>query len=585
MRITLDASLTAGEPCDLDVAAGATLAEVLECTHGRAVWCGAVLLDPQHRAGVWPLLNGALLTATPGPMTARPRGLHVAVVTGPDAGAVVPLARELTWGAAAGGLERSGTTLADDALDSLHLTLAPAEDGSVVVRDLGTVNGTVVRRQGRRGAGHGRRVGTARVREGDTVQAGRTTFELRGDAPVPRAPRRMPDPTDPGSWTRATAVDGPRAVGLMRAVVLARGRRPPGDPDWAEPWWEWLPPPLAGDEPLWLGRAPQGATGATTLIALRERTLVEDAAAREWHAPLQVSASMAECLARAIAAGGAEPDRAALRWADLPAITADQGTAAPWRVAVGAYAGPHDRPWVLDLDAPLPHLVAVGAGGSGKTTLLATAVGALARGHGPSELALVVLTARDGGELLPLRHLPHVLAFAEQVGAQDAERTLEEVVGGLATRNRARRLVVVADDVEAWGPAGRRSWSLCEAIAREGAASGVHLLLATSMPTAVLSPGLRAHAGTTVAFGCATESESVDLIGVADASSLPRDAPGRAVVRSGTGIHEVRVALPVADPTPKVRPWGAPAVAGRHLADVAALGPHIEEAGPAGPPL
>src|SRR5690606_24679015 len=68
-----------------------------------------------------------------------------------------------------------------------------------------------------------------------------------------------------------------------------------------------------------------------------------------------------------------------------------------------------------------------------------------------------------------------------------------------------------------------------------------------------VTPEIRANVGTTVALRVASESESRDLIGTADAATLPRSSPGRAIIVHPAGREEVQVALPIATPTPRVQ--------------------------------
>lgn len=602
MHITIDASLTGGTHAELEVAWGTPVSTLLGMDTSTPVWCGSVELAPAHRAGEWPLVAGALLTDRPSPCASPPRGLHLAVISGPDAGAIVALSGPTSVGTCPppGRGARPSLTIADDTVDAMHAIVAPQPSGGATVTDAGTVNGTRVWSRSAEGLRRGRRARSASVRAGDVIEMGRTRVELRDTAArhaaaVATAPPAIPDPTSPGTWTPATWIDGPFAAATARAVVLARGRRPP-DPadfaDFAEPWWQWLPPASPGDAPIRRG-AGAADEGAACLIASQNHTTVRDQAAVRSAPVVRVTAATAELLARAIAGGQPEPVPTSIRWADIAGARVGARTQCAealhdraehsWRVVAGIDAdawahgaAPWDQAafaWEIDLDAASPHIAVTGRAQSGRTTLLATITAALASAHPPHELEIVAICPRAPGPLGPCLAMPHVREAALGDDVTLAAGALARVVALIAER-RARdaavlesRVLVVVDDLDAFGPEGRRVWALCDEIARDGAAVGVTLAAATARPTAVLSAALRARVGTMVALGVSSEAESVELMGVATGARLPPDTPGRAAVRSHGTVRTVHVALPTADRTPPVRPYRSEPPQGRHLAE------------------
>jgi S-DNA-T family DNA segregation ATPase FtsK/SpoIIIE len=193
-----------------------------------------------------------------------------------------------------------------------------------------------------------------------------------------------------------------------------------------------------------------------------------------------------------------------------------------------------------------------GAPGSGKTTLLATIAGALALEMPPPELSLVLLCAGSPGILDDYLGLPHVRAAASHVRPGEALRVLDSL------DTSAALTVIIADDVDAFGPDGRAVTARLEAIAAQGATGHVHVVMATRRPTAVLTPTLRAATGTSIALRMVSGSDSVEVIGIEAAASIPLDADGMAFVRSAGRVERVRVALPFADTLPRVFRCDAP---------------------------
>ncbi len=147
MLLTVDSSLTSGGvDIEIDARPGTSLARVLAVAgvNAREAWCGGHLLQGEHPAGVEPLRHGARLSARSGEPTSPPRSRCLAVVAGPDAGAVVPLDTARVWGRSTpdGGGE-ADVLLADPALSRRHARIGSSADGAVVA-DLGSTNGTAL---------------------------------------------------------------------------------------------------------------------------------------------------------------------------------------------------------------------------------------------------------------------------------------------------------------------------------------------------------------------------------------------------------------------------------------------------------
>ncbi|NTV39260.1 MAG: hypothetical protein HGA51_04790, partial [Demequinaceae bacterium] len=296
MRLTIHRSLTRHGDVDLEVARGTPLHEVVAAFPAACVWCGDVMLEQEHEAGEWPLVAGAILSAHPRHGAVRPHALHLAAIAGPDAGITIPLESATIIGSAP-----PSVMVRDDAVDARHTTVSPANEGALRVKDDGSVNGTAVwSLRGDTLSWRGRRRATT-IHVGDVIVIGHTLLEARrepvqADADAQRADgapslapalRRVvsaaraatltaladaraaitrlpgswgttrprgapllegcPDPTRAAGWSDPIAVFGPHAVELARAVILARGRRPPHPPPFDETWMSWLPTALPDD--------------------------------------------------------------------------------------------------------------------------------------------------------------------------------------------------------------------------------------------------------------------------------------------------------------------------------------------------
>ena len=634
MRLTIHQSLTRSRDVDcgdvdcsdvdcgdvdLEVARGTPLRQIVAEFPARRVWCGSDALAPEHEAGDWPLVAGAILSAQPGRASISLAALHLAAIAGPDSGVVIPVDHRTAIGSAS-----PAAVVRDDAIDAHHVTVWATPGGLLRLKDNGSVNGTGVwSMRGGSLSWRGHRRSTT-IRVGDVIAVGRTLLEARQgvtpqqarsagreptestEAPVSPGPtaagltregilaalgriarrasramgwcdrarrydathlRAFPDPTRTRGWSGPIAVGGSQAVDLARAVILARGRRPPLPMPMDEPWLSWLPPALAGDGPIRIG--PDAATrtedGWTILTSGTDRTTSRIGAVTRTGPAVHVKPDTADALARSRA--GSLPSRPPLmvRWADAAALEArPTGGNGSFEVVTGVRVEDPAVPWAIALGQGFPHTVVAGAGGSGKTTLLATFAGGLAIGMSPEELEFVILCARAAGPLEPYMDLPHVKAAAAHVRPRAALSILDSLD---SLDSLEGFTVVIADDLDALGPDGRAVTARLEAIASQSGSRRVHVVMATRRPTALLTPTLRAATSTAIALRTDCESDSVEVTGIAAASRLSLDAKGMAIVRSGGRLDTVQVALPLADRMPRVRRCGVPLPGAMTLAD------------------
>ncbi|WP_430868516.1 FtsK/SpoIIIE domain-containing protein [Demequina aurantiaca] len=209
MRVTWDDRL------DLDLTAAATCADLvsyLAQNDRRAdeVWCGAVRLDPDHRAGVEPLVHGALLRPSRGAPAVRLSHPHLAVTCGPDAGGLAPLTRS---GITVGRGEICDLRLADDAVSQFHARAG--YDTAPWVRDGGSRNGTILIREG----GTRRRSRRARPLPGEHLVMGDSVLQVR---PMPADKGTDSGRRSPVSGPQLSAMGAGAISGIGLAVVTGR---------------------------------------------------------------------------------------------------------------------------------------------------------------------------------------------------------------------------------------------------------------------------------------------------------------------------------------------------------------------------
>ncbi|MEU2792709.1 FtsK/SpoIIIE domain-containing protein [Streptomyces sp. NPDC007100] len=147
------------------------------------LYAGGERLDPQRAAvGEPPLIDGAVLSlGAPGPAPAHglPHGTpRLRVVSGPDAGGVHLLNGGHTGGIRVGRSGDADVPLDDPDVSRLHCAVTVEPDGSVLVADLRSTNGTVVE-----GAEVGER--PVPLPPGALLRIGESALRLQAAPPVP----------------------------------------------------------------------------------------------------------------------------------------------------------------------------------------------------------------------------------------------------------------------------------------------------------------------------------------------------------------------------------------------------------------
>ncbi|MFI7586691.1 FtsK/SpoIIIE domain-containing protein [Spongisporangium articulatum] len=259
-----------------------------------------------------------------------------------------------------------------------------------------------------------------------------------------------------------------------------------------------------------------------------------------------------------------------LRGADGVDIGDAVDLARHWRRPVGPGRGPTAtlgvrpgalrEPFRVDLVRDGPHLLVGGTTGSGKSHLLASLVIGWAADRGPDEVSFLLVDYKGGAAFRACAGLPHVTGVVTDLDHHLAERAITSLGAELRRRERLLaatgcpdvtayqrlrlsdgrlpalpRLVVVVDEFRVLAEELPDFVGGLVRVAGLGRSLGVHLALATQRPAGAVSPEIRANTSLRIALRVQEAGDSHDILGVADAASIPASAPGRALARTGEG--------------------------------------------------
>jgi S-DNA-T family DNA segregation ATPase FtsK/SpoIIIE len=218
-------------------------------------------------------------------------------------------------------------------------------------------------------------------------------------------------------------------------------------------------------------------------------------------------------------------------------------------------------PFVVDLVGDGPHALVAGTTGSGKSELLRALVAGLAARSHPDDVTFLLVDFKGGSAFDVCARLPHTVGVVTDLDEHLAARALRCLEAELRRREQVLRRAG-AVDIAAYGGARRAGGRVDEPlprlvvvvdefaalraelptfvdalvdVAQRGRSLGVHLVLATQRPQGAVNDTIRANTNLRIALRVQDQADSLDLVGVAGAASLPRSVPGRAMARLGPG--------------------------------------------------
>lgn len=211
----------------------------------------------------------------------------------------------------------------------------------------------------------------------------------------------------------------------------------------------------------------------------------------------------------------------------------------------------------LNLAADGPHLLIAGTTGSGKSELLQTFIASLAIDSSPQAVTFLLVDYKGGAAFGAIAELPHVVGVLTDLDPAGSARALASLRAELRRRERLQsegaprpaKLVVVIDEFATLAVELPEFLSGMLDIAQRGRSLGLHLVVATQRPAGVVSPAMRANISARICLRVTDPADSLDVIGVPDAATLPAHCPGRAIAKL-SGATTLFQAARVSQPPP-----------------------------------
>lgn len=250
-----------------------------------------------------------------------------------------------------------------------------------------------------------------------------------------------------------------------------------------------------------------------------------------------------------------DPNVTVERWQEGSLLGAQAGKrqAATLRALVGQ--GPQGD-FTLDLRSQGPHALVGGTSGAGKSEFLQSWILGMATAHSPQRVTFLFVDYKGGSAFADCVDLPHSVGLVTDLSPHLVRRALTSLRAELRYRehllNRKNAkdllalektgdpecppaLVIVVDEFAALVQEVPDFVDGVVDVAQRGRSLGLHLILATQRPAGVIKGNLRANTALRVALRMADESDSTDVIDVADAATFDPRIPGRGAVRTGPG--------------------------------------------------
>ena len=221
----------------------------------------------------------------------------------------------------------------------------------------------------------------------------------------------------------------------------------------------------------------------------------------------------------------------------------------------------------IDLVRDGPHGLVGGTTGSGKSEFLRSLVAGLAARNDPTKLTFILIDFKGGAAFAACERLPHTIGTVSNLDAQLADRAIRSLEAELRYRQEMfaaagegvdnidaywatrpaepmPRLLLVIDEFAMLAKDYPDVLKSLVSVAAVGRTLGVHMILATQRPAGVVNEDILANTNLRVALRVQSKDDSVNVVGVPDASAIGRTQWGRAYVKLGQDdITPVQTAL------------------------------------------
>lgn len=212
-----------------------------------------------------------------------------------------------------------------------------------------------------------------------------------------------------------------------------------------------------------------------------------------------------------------------------------------------------DGPLVLDLVEDGPHTLIGGTSGAGKSELLQSVVASLAVHHSPQRLNFLFVDYKGGASSTVFGTMPHTVGYVTNLNAELSLRALTSLRAELNRRMQMMEgkakdlaemlelypdeappsLVIVVDEFATLVKEVPDFVDGIVDIAQRGRSLGIHLVLATQRPAGCVSENILANTNLRISLRMLDRTDSMSVIGSAEAADIPVPLKGRAFARLG----------------------------------------------------